>query len=89
MTKTARERESNYSGGFEHSKSKAADDCELYNRKGRQRNKQDSKHRKWCCYANYKRVYKVDVDVAMTILARDYKGFGSGHIPSNGVIIER
>lgn len=88
MTETARERESNYSDRFEYQESKAAESCELHNRKRRQRNKQDSEHRKWCCYCNYRKVYKVDVDVAMTILARDYKGFGSGQIPSNGVIIE-
>jgi len=39
-----------------------------------------------CCYGNYKRVFKIDVEIAMAVLARDYKGFGSGLIPSNMVI---
>lgn len=30
----------------------------------------------------------MDVNIAMTLLARDYKGFGSGNIPSNIVIEE-
>ena len=41
-----------------------------------------------CCYCNYKRIFKTDVKIGMAVLARDYKGFGSGLIPSNGVIIK-
>ena len=61
-------------------------DCQLYNGKREQGNKQNKEHRKRCCYGNYKRVFKVDVEIAMAVLARDYKGFGSGLIPSNMVI---
>ena len=61
-------------------------DCKLYNSKGEPWNKQNTEHRKRCCYGNYKRVFKIDVEIAMAVLARDYKGFGSGLIPSNMVI---
>lgn len=39
-----------------------------------------------CCYGNYKRVFKTGVEVAMSVLARDYKGFGSGLIGSNMIV---
>lgn len=61
-------------------------DCQLHNGAGKQGNLQHSKHGKWCCYGNYKRVFKIDVEIAMAVLARDYKGFGSGLIPSNMVM---
>ena len=35
---------------------------------------------------NYNKVEKVDNDVAKTLMARDYKGFGSGFDVQNGVI---
>ena len=63
-------------------------DSQLYNGEGEQGNLQRSGSRKRCCYCNYRRIDKIDVNVAMTILARDYKGFGSGLICSNGVIEE-
>lgn len=37
-------------------------------------------------YLNYKRIEKTDVAVAQTIMARDYKGFGTGNETQNGVI---
>jgi len=50
-------------------------------------NIQQEKRRFWnTCYVNYKKIFKLDVNIAKPILARDYKGFGSGLIPSNGVI---
>ena len=61
-------------------------DCKLHNGKGRPRYIKNTKNRKWCCHANLKRIMNFDVDIAMTIMARDYKGFGSGLIPMNGVI---
>ena len=33
-------------------------------------------------------IYDVGCDLASTVTARYYKGFGSGLIPSNGVIVE-
>ena len=62
--------------------------CKLHNGKGEPWHLQQAKNGKWCCYCNYKKVFKADVKVAMAILARDYKGFGSGLIPSNGVIVK-
>ena len=37
-------------------------------------------------YLNYKRIEDVDKDIAKTLCARDYKGFGSGFDTMNGVI---
>ena len=37
-------------------------------------------------YLNYKRIYKTNCDVAKTLCARDYKGFGTGYDTMNGVI---
>gem|GEM_PF-5731085 len=37
-------------------------------------------------YANYRRIDKVNIDVAKTLCARDYKGFGTGFDTQNGVI---
>lgn len=37
-------------------------------------------------YANYRRIDKVNVDVAKTLCARDYKGFGTGFDTQNGVV---
>ena len=37
-------------------------------------------------YVNYNKVDNVNVDVARTILSRDYKGFGSSNETSNGVL---
>lgn len=79
--------EDNSGRGFKCQETTDNSGCELYNRKGKQGDFQRSKHRKRCCYCNYKKVFKVDVQIAMSILARDYKGFGSGLIPSNGVLI--
>lgn len=39
-----------------------------------------------CVYANRNKIDKVNVDVAKTICARDYKGFGTGFDTMNGVI---
>lgn len=72
--------------GFECQPYICNSDSQLYNGKGEQGNLQCSGSRKRCCYCNYIKIGKKDVDVAMTILARDYKGFGSGLICSNGVI---
>ena len=47
---------------------------------------QHSKHGKRCCYGNYKGIVKVDVEVAMTIMARDCHGISGGYTPSNLVI---
>ena len=38
------------------------------------------------CLMNYNKVKKVDNDVAKTLMARDYKGFGTGFDVQNGVI---
>ena len=35
---------------------------------------------------NYKRIDKVNIPVAKTIMARDHKGFGTGFDTTNGVI---
>ena len=37
-------------------------------------------------YLNYNRVDKIDPDIATTLCARDYKGFGTGFNTMNGVI---
>lgn len=37
-------------------------------------------------YLNYNKVDKIDVDIAKTLCARDYKGFGTGWDTMNGVI---
>lgn len=29
-----------------------------------------------CVYCNWVKIFKTDVNIAMTIMARDYKGFG-------------
>lgn len=42
--------------------------------------------RKALAYLNSKRIDKVDVEVAKTLCARDYKGFGTGFDTMNGVI---
>ena len=76
-------------GRLKHKQSFPDSYSQLYNGKGKQRDKQDTEYREWCCYGNYKRVSRIDVEIAMTILARDYKGFGSGLIPSNMVIYEK
>ena len=73
-------------GGFECQSSVSNSDCKLYNGKRKPWNMQHSKHGKRCAYGNYKKVFKIDVEIAMAVLARDYKGFGSGLIPSNMVI---
>ena len=80
--------ENSSSRGFECQENTDNSGCKLYNGKGKQGNFQRAEHRKRCCYCNYKRVFKADVKIAMAVLARDYKGFGSGLIPSNGVIVE-
>ena len=80
--------EQNISDRFECKQSESDSDSQLYNGKRKSGNLQLSGSRKWCCYCNYKRVDKINVDIAMTILARDYKGFGGGLICSNGVIEE-
>lgn len=41
-------------------------DSQLYNGEGEQGNLQCSGSRKRCCYCNYRRIDKIDVDVAMT-----------------------
>ena len=38
------------------------------------------------CLMNFNKVEKVDNDVAKTLMARDYKGFGTGFDVQNGVI---
>ena len=58
----------------------------LHNCQRKQGNLQRSENGKWCCYVNYKRVYKIDVEIATTLMARDYKGFGGSTEYSNGVI---
>lgn len=35
---------------------------------------------------NYKRVDKMNVEIAETLCARDYKGFGTGFNTMNGVV---
>ena len=42
--------------------------------------------KKVCFYGTVNEITKFNVDVAMTICARDYKGFGAGHVPMNGII---
>lgn len=37
-------------------------------------------------YLNYKIIKKLNCDVAKTLCARDYKGFGTGWDAMNGVI---
>lgn len=37
-------------------------------------------------YANYRKIDGINVDVARTLLSRDYKGFGTGSETSNGVL---
>ena len=37
-------------------------------------------------YLNYKDVFQTDVDIACTLCARDYKGFGTGFNYMNGVV---
>ena len=37
-------------------------------------------------YLNYKRIDKVNPDIAKTLCARDYKGYGTGFDTMNGVI---
>ena len=61
--------------------------CKLHNGKRRSWNLQVPQNELRCCYCNYKKVFKIDVQIAKTILARDYKGFGSGLIFSNGVLV--
>ena len=84
----SRKQKDSSSRGFECQETSDNSGCKLYNGKGKQGNFQRTKHWNRCCYCNYKRVFKADVKIAMAILARDYKGFGSGLIPSNGVIVE-
>ena len=43
---------------------------------------------KVAAYLNGKKIDKVDVKVARTIMARDYKGFGTGYETQN-VVIEK
>ena len=45
--------ENNSSRGFECQESEADKNSELYNRKGKQGNKQYTEHWKRCCYCNY------------------------------------
>ena len=80
--------ENNSSRGFKCQESKADKDSKLHNGQREQRYIQCSIHRNRNCYCNYKKVFKIDVQIGMAVLARDYKGFGSGLIPSNGVIVE-
>lgn len=35
---------------------------------------------------NYRKITSI-IDIALTCMARDYKGFGSGHEMSNGVLV--
>ena len=84
----SRKQKDSSSRGFKCQESKNDKNSKLHNCKREQRNIQCSIHRNRCCYCNYKRVFKADVKIAMAVLARDYKGFGSGLIPSNGVIVE-
>ena len=79
--------ENNSGSRFKCQPSACNKDCKLHNCKREQGNLQSSKYGKRCCYCNYKKVFKIDAEIAMTILARDYKGFGSGLIPSNGVLV--
>ena len=37
-------------------------------------------------YLNYNYVKNIDCDLALPVMARDYKGFGTGHDAQNGVI---
>ena len=37
-------------------------------------------------YLNYKIIKKLNCDVAKTLCARDYKGFGTGRETMNGVV---
>ena len=39
-------------------------------------------------YANYRKVAKRDAKLAKTIVARDYKGFGTGFDTMNAVVHE-
>ena len=61
-------------------------DCKLHNSKGKPWDLQHAKHGKRCCYGNYKGIVKVDVEIAMTIMARDCRGISGGYTPSNLVI---
>ena len=71
---------------FDSQQSANKNNCELYNGKRESRNKQNNSNWKRCCYLNYKKVEAIDVKIAKSILARDYKGFSSGFEYSNGVI---
>ena len=42
--------------------------------------------RQEAAYLNYKGIEKIGAEISCAVLARDYKGFGSGHIKSMGVI---
>ena len=35
---------------------------------------------------NYNKTDKIDIDVATTLCARDYKGFGTGFNTMNGIV---
>lgn len=39
-------------------------------------------------YMNYRRIDKRNVEVAKTLCARDYKGFGTGFDTMNAVIVQ-
>ena len=78
--------ENSSNGRFNCQESAHKNSCELHNSERRSWNKQHSINRKWCCYANYKRVFKVDIEIACCIQARDCRGWSSGFQWSNGVI---
>jgi DNA (cytosine-5)-methyltransferase 1 len=42
--------------------------------------------KKQCAYLNYNKIEDANANVARTVMARDYKGFGTGNQTSNGVI---
>jgi hypothetical protein len=44
--------------------------------------------RKITAQLNYKRIKTIDYKIAKCVLARDYKGFGTGFSYQNGVIEE-
>lgn len=49
--------------------------------------KQAKRRFRCCCYANYKRIGEVNVKIALTLQARDYKGWNTGFQLNNGVIV--
>lgn len=47
---------------------------------------EQSRAEQMTAYANYNKIERIEVDVARTLLSRDYKGFGSSNETSNGVV---